>query len=81
MSESMKKIRKVFRVGCPPQQSQPLWGCQGFREFQMEFLPNFGENRKQYSNPTPPVRKKQKTKLCSQIYLKAGDVDVEAYAC
>lgn len=62
MSESMKKIRKVFRVGCPPQQSQPLWGCQGFREFQVEFLPNFGENRKEYSDPTPPVRKKKKKK-------------------
>lgn len=66
-----KKSGRFLGWAAPPQQSQPLWGCQGFREFQVEFLPNFGENRKEYSDPTPPVRKKQKTKLCSQIYLKA----------
>lgn len=65
------KSGRFLGWAAPPQQSQPLWGCQGFREFQVEFLPNFGENRKEYSDPTPPVRKKQKTKLCSQIYLKA----------
>lgn len=74
MSESMKKIRKVFRVGCPPQQSQPLWGCQGFREFQVEFLPNFGENRKEYSDPTPPVRKKKKTKTLQPDLLDSTEM-------
>lgn len=82
MSESMKKIRKVFRVGCPPQQSQPLWGCQGFREFQVEFLPNFGENRKEYSDPTPPVRKKKKNQnFAARFTWQHGDVDIEVYAC
>lgn len=55
-----KKSGRFLGWAAPPQQSQPLWGCQGFREFQVEFLPNFGENRKEYSDPTPPVRKKQK---------------------
>lgn len=70
-----EKIRKAIGWpphGLPPQQSQPFWGCQGFREFQVEFLPNFGENRKEYSQPHPSSKKKKQ--LCSQLYSKAREM-------